>query len=259
MKLKEIVEILETVAPPECGADWDNSGVQIDVGNDVNRVMFCLDVTDDIIDEAISNKIDLIVSHHPLLFNKPNCIDVHQPQGRYIQKLIRANISVYSAHITFDDAPHGNNVYLANLLNLENVCKTPEKTCWIGNLQEEKSLDEFVRNIENVLKLPSNYLNVVGNNEQKVRKVGLCTGGGDEFAFEAYRRGCDAFITGDVRLHVAQFAKAQNKILINAGHFGTEKIFAENIKKQVENILMDKKMDEIELFITSQDISPYNT
>lgn len=120
--VKEIANIVEKIASPDLAAEWDNIGLQVgDFTAPVHRIMVTLDVTEEVVDEAIELGIDLIVSHHPLIFRPLNHIRFNQPLGKMIIKLIRHNISLYVAHTNLDSAAGGVNDTLAEKLGLMNT------------------------------------------------------------------------------------------------------------------------------------------
>ncbi|MBQ1216208.1 MAG: Nif3-like dinuclear metal center hexameric protein, partial [Firmicutes bacterium] len=122
MTMKEIEGILNEIAPLELQESWDNSGVQIDVGRPhIQKVLVCLEITREIVAEAIDQDVDLIVTHHPLMFRGVKKIDRSTPLGEYLLELIFTGISVYSSHTSFDTAMGGNNDDLASRLNLRDV------------------------------------------------------------------------------------------------------------------------------------------
>jgi putative NIF3 family GTP cyclohydrolase 1 type 2 len=107
---------IQLLAPRELEEEWDNSGMQINMGNnEVSRVLVALEITKSLIAEAMMKGVDFIITHHPLLFNKIDQVDNNDIIGNYIIDLVKADISVYSAHTTFDEAFGGNNEYLADL------------------------------------------------------------------------------------------------------------------------------------------------
>lgn len=258
MKLENIVECIEKIAPLQLGEEWDNSGIQIDVGNDsVSRIMCCLEINEAVIREAVNREIDLIITHHPLIFYKQKDIDINKITGNYIINLIKAGISVYSAHITFDNAPLGNNYYLAKLLKLESIKKpafnTDNHPGLIGELPEEITFERAVSYVEEVLDLPPNYVRGGGVKGVLINRVAICTGAGGDFLKQACKEGAQLLITGDVKLHQAMEARALGMAFIDAGHYGTEKIFAENMA----DLLRELIPDEIEILEASSEINPY--
>lgn len=117
----EIKKEIEKIAPPSYAADWDNSGFQVNLHNDTEDVLICLDVTEEIIEEARERDCGLIISHHPLLFRGVKRVDSKSYHGGCIARLAAYGISLYSAHTSADSAPGGINMYLAGQLGLKNV------------------------------------------------------------------------------------------------------------------------------------------
>lgn len=257
LKYNKILRLIEEIAPTEFNPDWDNSGPQIETGkSEISKVLVCLEINDDIIEEAKQKEADMIITHHPLIFTPFKCVSVAFPATKYILKLAEAGISVYSAHLSFDNAQEGNNMYLAKLLKLKDVVKPEEDALEdaeddfdeegffydedvpgsIGYLPVAMTLKEVHTYVERCLNLPVNYAKIVDGGRDELKKVGFCTGAGGDFLYIAAKEDCDLFITGDVKLHEAQFAKAVGMSLIDAGHYGTEKIFTENFATQLKKL-----------------------
>jgi len=227
---------LRAIAPRELEEDWDNGGLQINMAKkSAEKVLVCLEITEKVIDEAVDLGADYIVTHHPLLFHKLDVIDGATVTGAYVIRLIRHGITVYSAHTSFDHVFGGNNDYLADLLHLKKVHRlkvwTPlgdkEYAGRVGTLLQPLSLREVGEKVEEVLGL-SSKVRMVGDPERMIKTIGICTGAGGDSLDAAIRNGCDLFITGDVRHHEAQMAKETGLCIIDAGHYGTESIFARN-------------------------------
>ncbi len=265
MKMSEFIAEIEIIAPRALEEEWDNCGMQINMGvKEVNRVLVALEVTKSVISEAIEKKIDFIVTHHPLIFNRIDVVDNNNITGNYIIELIRSGISVYSAHTTFDDAFGGNNEYLAELIGLSRVRKIknlrPSKKesskefviGKMGNFPEPITMEDACRQIEEALDV-TGELKTVGDPGKIIRTVGLCTGSGTDTMSAAIKNGCDLFITGDVRHHEAQVAKETGICLIDAGHYGTEKIFTENFANKLNKNVGSK----IQIFESQINSNPF--
>lgn len=121
VSIRQMEEMIETLAPVRFACDWDNSGFHINLGRDVSKVLVCLDVSDAIIREALEKNCGLIAAHHPLFFKEIRSIDAATYQGRMAAALIENGISLYCAHTSMDSAPEGINPRLAELFGLENV------------------------------------------------------------------------------------------------------------------------------------------
>jgi len=257
MKYIEFIEIMEEIAPTGAYKDIDNSGPQIYSGiEEVNRVLVCLEINKDVLAEAVSKEADMILTHHPLIFTPESCIDYDDFPGRYIHEAIRNKISVYSAHLSFDFASKGNNTYLAVLLGLQDVDMGSLDAPWTGLLPESMTTEQACRHIEKCLDLPEHYIRCVDGGKDQLRKAGLCTGAGGGYLHEAAEAGCDLFITGDLKLHEAQYAKAAGISVIDAGHYGTEKIFTENIARQIKTKASGKGLD-IDVIMAEANTNPY--
>ncbi|CQR46868.1 Putative GTP cyclohydrolase 1 type 2 [Paraliobacillus sp. PM-2] len=119
---KDIIRMIEEWAPKELAYDWDNVGLQIgSLHKKVNNVMVTLDVLENVVDEAIEKRIDLIIAHHPLLFNALKQINIESAKGRTIEKLIKHDITVYAAHTNLDIAFGGVSDMLAHRLDIKNT------------------------------------------------------------------------------------------------------------------------------------------
>jgi dinuclear metal center YbgI/SA1388 family protein len=244
---RNLLRQIEKIAPPGLAEDWDNTGVQIDTGSeDIKRALIALDVTADLIREAKIINADYIVVHHPLIFHGIRAIDENEATGRQIAELIRAGVSVYAAHTSFDAVYGGNNDYLAALLGLQKIRRFQarkeapgkEPIGRIGDLRPEARLAEVCHLLKEKLGL-AHALPAVGDPKSLVSKVGLCTGGGGELIEDAQRNGCSLFITGDLRHHEAILAAESGLCLINAGHFATEWIFVKNFAEKLRTAVGD--------------------
>ncbi|MGI6752347.1 MAG: Nif3-like dinuclear metal center hexameric protein [Anaerovoracaceae bacterium] len=260
IKFDEFLAALRTIAPRELEEDWDNGGMQIEMsGGEVRKVLVALEITNGVIDEAIKLGVDYIVSHHPLIFNKIDVIDADTVTGNYIIRLIKNGISVYSAHTSFDKVFGGNNDYLADLLGLQRVRRLKVSTALgdeemvgrLGVFDPPRSLREIAELVEDALEL--NAVKVVGDPDTKIEEVGICTGSGGHSIEGVLRNNCDLYITGDLKYHDAQAAKEMGLCIIDAGHYGTEKTFAENFGEKLKKAMGDK----IEVFKSNINVDPF--
>ena len=251
MKYNDIVKGIEKIAPPELAEPWDNSGTQVFSGEEeISKILVCLEVTDEVISEAISRGFHMIVSHHPLIFGSIDSVNTngygsHAVVSRYIAKLIDNDICLYSAHTSFDNAPEGNNSYMAKLLGLIETEGPSENLMGvIGRLPEEITLEEAKILVTKALGITEDHIRVVGKDSRVIGTVALCTGAGGDFLESAVAYGCDLMITGDVKFNQAHYAKASGIALIDAGHYGTEKIFAENFTAQLRSLCPEITVEE---------------
>ncbi|MGI6203957.1 MAG: Nif3-like dinuclear metal center hexameric protein [Anaerovoracaceae bacterium] len=251
MKYTDVINAVETAAPPELAESWDSSGVQIFTGNrNISRILTTLDIDEDVVAEAVTKECDMIVSHHPLLFGGIGNIDADDPLGNMVLGLIKNDISVYSAHTSFDSAPEGNNVYLAKKLGLSKIRLSRDEDNGVTGAVSETASDgvitlkDLIGIAEERLGLRAGYCSAEGNPDAVVRKIGICTGAGFDFIEQARREGCQVLITGDVKHHQAMEAKQDGIAVIDAGHWGTEKSFAENMASQLRALIADVEIIE---------------
>lgn len=260
LDLNRIIDTINHIAPEALQEPWDNSGIQINCGEDKNisKIMTCLEISRDIIDEAVKESVDMIVTHHPLIFSKLSKIDTEDITGEHIIKLIKNGIAVYSAHTSFDSALKGTNYYLANKLSLKNLSplipSSDFQECGMGRYGEYDhvlSFQEFL----NLLKeaCPDSDIRIAGKKPEFVKKVSVCTGAGAEFIDTAFSAGSDVFVTGDLKYHEAMHTADIGFCVIDAGHYGTEVIFAENMEAQLKS----KLGDDVYVFSSKTDINPF--
>lgn len=256
----EISDVLNQIAPLSLAEDWDNSGFQILLDKkEIRTVLLCLDVTAAVIKEAINANADLIISHHPMYFNPFRNIVSGDLISDYTIELIKNGISVYSSHTSFDKAEKGTNFYLAKMLGLSDLHffdEVYEKSIGIyGELPANESVSSFVANMYKTLDIDKHTVRIVGDTDAKILKVGICTGAGmSEFQI-SQKLNCDVFITGDLKYHEALCAFEKNKLLIDIGHFDSEKFFVENLAAQLRNIYGER----LNIIQTKTMLNPFKT
>lgn len=227
MKLKTITDAIESFAPLSLQESYDNCGLQIgDPQGDVSAALLCLDVTEDVMDEAVERGCDLVISHHPLLFRGLKHITGTTPAERIATRAIRDGISIYSAHTNLDSATHGVSDQMARMLSLRSrrpLCPTtPGADTGLGIIGEIEPTPvlEYLRHVKDTF-----AVRALRYTEQSphivIRRVALCGGAGAEFIGYAIAAGADLYITGDVKYH--DFAEHASQILIaDIGHWESE-------------------------------------
>lgn len=254
MIAKNIIEKIEAFAPQNLASEWDNSGLLCgDIDKDVKRVLLALDVNLNTIGEAIENKCDMIVSHHPMFFKGLKRIDFSSPEGKAVELLIKNDICVFSAHTNMDAAESGINQKLAELFELSDIKilePIDEKTGIgrFGTLKEEMTVADFSELVKETLNTP--FVRISG--EKNIKKLAICSGSGAEYFSLAKENGCDALLTADVKYHNAIEAKENGICLIDAGHFPTEKLVCDIFKEILEDLpielIISKDKDIFKIF-----------
>lgn len=239
VKISEIVDVMNEFAPPETAENWDNVGLLL--GNpdgNVDKILIALDVTNDVIDEAVDIGAGLIITHHPFIFKPVKTINYSDFLGKRIYKLIKNDISVFSAHTNLDKADMGTNHALANKLKLRNIKKfsdiffSDNIIGVMGEIETEVTFKEFAENIKKYLGIER--ITVTGDFEKKIKKVGLCTGSGMEFVSYAQKAGCDAYVSGDMKYHEAQTANNIDICVADVSHYYGEVIIVPVLKEYLE-------------------------
>lgn len=232
--VQQIYDHLNTKAPFAFQESWDNSGLNVgDPRGEVKRVLVTLDITDAVIQEAVQRKADLIVSHHPLIFTAMKHVTLRDDDltGRKVWNLAKNGIAAICCHTNLDAVEGGINTVLAQSLGLEQLeqlsqCGTDEEGRpygfgRVGTLSREMTLDGFLPLVQRGL-APHGLRYVDGG--KPVRRVAVGGGACGSFLMDAWRAGCDTFVTSDLKYNQFLDAKELGLNLIDAGHFPTENV-----------------------------------
>ena len=233
MKIKEVLSALEQFAPLPLQESWDNAGLQVGLTEaEVSGALLCLDVTEAVIDEAVSRGCNLVVSHHPLLFRGLKQISDLTDVQRTVVKAIRQQVCVVSMHTNMDNAPGGVNFKIAEKLELADVhFMSPKQvgdvTCGsgvIGTLPEPMVSCDFVLKVKRAFDVECAMCNELLR--RPVSRVAICGGAGDFLLDEAVACGADAFITGEMHYH-QYFGYEQRLQICVIGHYQSEQFTSE--------------------------------
>jgi dinuclear metal center YbgI/SA1388 family protein len=251
VEIQEIYNFLNEMAPVETAEEWDNVGLLAGgPEQQVRRVMVALDITREVIDEAVAAGCGLIVSHHPLIL-KPLSRVLRQGEGEKVHRLIKNSLSAICMHTNLDAADGGVNDALAGLLGLENVGKLPGNELLRAGELPEMPLADFLEEIKK--RLGCQGLKYSGH--LPVRRVAVGGGSCGDMFREAVLAGCDTFVTGEVRYHDFLEAGEAGLNIIEAGHFATERpvVFwlARKLREKfgrLEVLVSEKDRDIIKFF-----------
>lgn len=253
MKISEIIRIIEEWADPSYMDDWDNCGLQYGSSNqNVKGILITLDVTEEVLEYAISSGSNLIVSHHPLIFKGIKDLSLSTHQGRMAYKIIKNDIGIYCAHTSLDLAPGGVSDVLAEKLGITNTRplriheKSPQyKSIGYGRVGhiDPLKLEELCILVKD--RLGVEVLKVYGESNDPISKLAVCGGSGADLIEDAAILKAQAYITGDIKYHDAQLAKELGIVLIDATHYYTEKPALYAIKNRLMNNIIEKLNLEI--------------
>ena len=248
-KIHDVYDYINTFAPFNLQQEWDNSDLIIgDMENDVSKILVCLDITDKAVSVAVKNKVNLIISHHPLIMNGAKFIGLNSA----IAKLIKNNINVISAHTNFDAANGGMNDILCDILGIENAKPIDENLGTIpriGQLKSEICAKDFAKFVKD--KLGCDVVRLSGG--RSVRKIMICGGGGASYIPQAITLGADLFLLGEAKHHEYLHANENGLAILDAGHFYTENIFTNFMAQKIS-----KQFSDVEVLTTTEN-APYTT
>ena len=237
MTVSELYAILNERISPSLSCDWDNDGVMCmpEPDREIKSVLLALDMTEAVVDRAIAEGYDLIISHHPLLFHGLKHIDPTDPVARRTIKLCRAGIAAFSFHTRLDALEGGVNDVLAARLSLIDVAPFGQDAMGrIGALPASMSAEAFAAMVADRLDAPTVTLADAG---KPISRVAVLGGGGGDFMSDALTAGADAYVTGDAAHHHLVDAPEKGISLIVAGHYHTEYLVLESLAIMLSELL----------------------
>lgn len=217
--INEIIKFTETFAPLSSAMEFDNVGLLIGSGNtEINKAVVALDITDEVIDEAVRNSAQLIISHHPVIFSPLKSI----PESSVVYKLIQNNLSTLCLHTNLDLSPEfGVNTCLAEAVGVKNAGFIEGECLYIGVLENEVTNKQFAEKVKQALNCGGLRYTL---GEKMIKRVAICSGSGGDLAPLAKAHGADVLLTGEIKHHEILEANRLGIAVIDAGHFKTEDI-----------------------------------
>jgi len=249
MKIREIIKEIELYAPLFLQESYDNAGVQIgNIDQPATGVLLCVDITEDIIEEAFRKDCNLIIAHHPLIFKSLNSITGKNYIERCVIAAIRKGIVIYAAHTNLDNAENGvnhkiaqkiglNNIEILKPLNLEQIDMNAQFGAGvIGTLPVPENAADFLCRLKEIFRL--NGLTHSPLTGKMIEKVAVCGGSGAFLIPDAIASNADVFITGEAKYN--DYYNVEKDILLAViGHYESEEctkeIFFEIITKKFPN------------------------
>lgn len=243
MKCQDIMAKLEELSPAHFAQDWDNVGLLVGrPEKEVRSVYITLDVTDEAVDEAVRLGADMVISHHPLIFKGIKQVRGDHFIGRRIISLAQNDMCYFAMHTNFDimgmaDAA-ADELKLRDRAVLETTYEDDISTEGFGrfgtlpHIMTLKECAVFVKECFGISRV-----RVFGNEEDEVKKAAVCPGSGGSMIDAAVALEADVYITGDIDHHEGIDAVAKGISIIDAGHFGIEKIFVPYMRDYVKREL----------------------
>lgn len=257
MRCTDIMRRLEVLAPLSFAEQWDNVGLLAGrSAKEVKSVYLAVDATDEVIEDAVDAGADMLITHHPLIFSPLKSITAEHFIGRRVLKLLQADICYYAMHTNFDvmgmaDAA-ADELRLLDRQVLEVTCEdeiAKEGIGRYGRLPEVMSLSACAAYVKEVFRLPA--VRVYGEMNERIEIAAVSPGSAKSVIPSAVQAGVDVLISGDINHHMGIDLVAQGVSVIDAGHYGLEKLFVPYMQEYCR-----KKMPEL-VVLAAEEKSPY--
>jgi len=237
MKVKDIYNFMKTIAPEEMAMETDNVGLLVGKTEaDVSKVLIALDITSDVISEAIDSGAELIVAHHPLFFSLKTVTDT-DITGKKIVQMLSNGVSCICMHTNLDAVSDGVNDALAIAVGIADKTGKADPLSdsvrlgsgdvvslgRVGFLSKEYTMPEFLASVQKALGANGLRYYDAGRN---VYKVAIASGSGGAEWENAIKSGCDTFVTADIKYHMFLDAKELGINLVDGGHYCTENVIS---------------------------------
>ena len=255
-KVRDIASAIEEFAPRHLQESYDNAGLQVgDPDAEVSGVLLCLDVTEEILAEALTRECNLIVSHHPLIFHGLKDLTGSNPTQRIVIEAIKKGLSIYSAHTNLDSTWDGVSHEMARRLNITEITVLEPQPGdlkaglgVVGNITPTPKI-EFLRKIKDTFNVQALRYSSQSS-ALVIRRVALCGGSGASLFEAAVARKADIYITGDVKYH--DFTSFGHEIIIaDIGHYESELCSREILFRIIHG-----SYPELETYFSDTEINP---
>lgn len=251
MLCRDIMEVIERTYPKHAALEWDNVGLLVGrTEKEVKKIYIALDATDEVIEKAVQNGTDMLITHHPMIFSPLKKITDEHFIGSRVVKLLQHDISYYAMHTNYDVL--GMAELSGTILGLqeEEVFEVTNKEKnegigRVGQLKESMTVEECCELVKRAFSVPT--VKVYGDKNQIVKRVAISPGSGKKMTNVALEKGADVLITGDIDHHEGIDAVAQGVTIIDAGHYGLEHIFIEDMAEYICQNIGDVIVERAEL------------
>lgn len=245
MNGKQIEAVLNELYPLELALEWDNVGTQIGTfDKHVSNVLVSLDVTLDVVKEAIDKSVDVLIVHHPLIFKPIKKIDYSTLLGKEIELLIKHDITLYVMHTNYDITPTGLNKVLADMLQIQdqkplNYVTLNEGIGLFGKVNKT-SMQDYIDYVKSVFRL--DFARFIGDLNSTISTVAIVGGSGSSNIEDALQKKVDLYITGDISYHYALDSKQKGLNILDVGHyierFGIQKV-VDDLKEKFSDLVIE--------------------
>ena len=261
---------VEELWPESLAEDWDEVGLVAGHPDaEVRKVMFAVDPTSEVIEEAIDFGAELLITHHPLLLRGVTSVAANTAKGKAVHRLIESGTALMTVHTNGDSAVGGVSDVLADALGLQDVAPlTPaanglpeEGIGRVGDLEEALTLGDFAARVFGILPSVAGGVRVSGDRDGIVRRVAVCGGAGDSLFGEVRASNADVYLTADLRHHPASEAREaavnDRPYLIDVSHFASEWLWLPAAAEALGNVLADQGHD-VEIRVSTTNSDPWD-
>ncbi|MCU1532246.1 MAG: Nif3-like dinuclear metal center hexameric protein [Arthrobacter sp.] len=265
-----ILLAVEELWPESLAEDWDEVGlVAGHPSAPVSKILFAVDPTIDVIEEAIDWGADLLIAHHPLLLKGVTSVAANTAKGKAVHRLIESGTALLTVHTNGDSAVGGVSDVLADALGLQHVAPlTPaahglpeEGIGRVGDLADVLTLGDFAARVYGILPAVAGGVRVSGDRNGLVRRVAVCGGAGDSLFGEVRASNADVYLTADLRHHPASEAREASvndrPYLIDVSHFASEWLWLPAAAEALGNVLTDHGHD-VEIRVSTTNSDPWD-
>lgn len=265
MKVKDIISVMEEIAPSYLAMKGDRIGLHVGEENvPVNTIFLCLDATEETVKEAKEKGAQLIICHHPLIYEPLTQLNFIQPPGSTIKKVAEYGISVYAAHTNLDIAPGGVNDSLIKIIGKDLKVEAQEpllevdKEAGLGlgqiiSLEQKRTLAEITRVVKEKI---SQNVKVSGVEQKEIKKIAVCGGNGRHCVYSAHKREAQVFLTGELPYHSLLEAKSLGLSVVEAGHYETEAVVVPFLEQRIKKEFRERGW-QLKVVKSTVSTSPY--
>lgn len=262
-KTRDVLDLLEKVAPSRLAEPWDNPGLQTgSFSQEIKKIFMALDPTIKALRSASERHAQLLLTHHPLIFTPLSHIDINAYPGNVVIEAAKRGISVAAAHTNLDVAVGGINDIMADLLGLRHVEVLDELSGSdgvglgrIGDLLQPGKLLAIVEDVKRIF--DAEKPRVIARRDVLIRRIAVVGGSGGNLVSLAAKKGADLLITGDAGHHHALEAGMLGIALMDVGHFHTEKTAFTHFAEHLRGMVADLNW-KIEIETDENEVDPMN-
>lgn len=245
-KLSSLIANFEDFWPVEHAENWDNVGlVTGDRTSEISRVLVSVDLTHSVIDEALANDVQLILTHHPVLYKAVTAVAEDQLKGALLGRLIRSGIAAYAAHTNADTQVDGSSSLLAAEFGIKNLKPLVQTIggfghACIGQLEQPIRLGDLAKLVSGKITKTTRGVAFSGDENSMVQSIAVCGGAGDSFLNDVIASDADVYITSDLRHHpvldAIETPRQKPLALLDISHFAAERLWTEAAAKRLSAI-----------------------